>query len=286
MILVTGATGKIGPEVVARLSAKGAPVRAFVRDPAKAGRLLGPQVALAQGDLDDAAAVERALQGVDTLFLLTAANPKQELALLDQAVRSGVKRVVKLSSMGASPDSPISLARGHAEVEARLRAAPVSWTILRPGMFAQNLLMNADTIRGEGRFVGAFGEGKVAPIDVRDIADVAVAALTEDGHAGQTYTLTGPTPLTYADLASALSAATGKPVSYVDVPLDAIRDNLQKAVAAGHLPAFLADDLVKMQGNIARGGVAQVTDDVSRVLGRPARPFSDFARDSAAAFGG
>ena len=283
MILVTGATGKIGQEVVSRLAAKGERVRAFVRNPARGAALQGPNVELFQGDLDDPASIARALEGVDAVFLLSNANHVQELSALDQIARSSVKRVVNLSAMGASLESPLTIGRNHAQVEERLRSMPLTWTILRPGMFAQNLLQSADTIRSSGRIFGAYGTAKIAPIDVRDIADVAVAALTEDSHAGKTYALTGPELLDYPAMAAALSTAAGKPITYTEVPLDAVRDGLGKAVAAGHIPAWLADDLVKMQ-SLSHDRVGEKTDDVARILGRPARPFSDFARDSAAAF--
>ncbi len=286
MILVTGSTGKIGQEVVSRLLDRHAEVRAFVRDAAKGARLLGPKVQLAEGDLNDAASMERALLGVDTVFLLSNANGAQEMALIDQAVKAGVKRLVKISSIGASPESAISLGRTHAEVEAKLRASPLAWTILQPGMFAQNLLMSAQTIRGEGRFFGAYGEGKIAPIDVRDIAEVAVLALTTEGHEGKTYRLTGPEALTHRLLAEKLSAATGKKIEYVNLPADVVREGMKKAFAASGMPLWLADDLVKMQEGIASGGAGMVTDEVPRLLGRPARTFDDFARDQAAAFGG
>lgn len=286
MILVTGSTGTIGQEVVARLSARRVPFRAFVRDAAKGARLFGPGVELAQGDLDDGGAVARALAGVDTVFLLTAANPAQELGLIEQAVRAGVRRVVKLSSLGASLDSDISLARGHAQVEARLKASPLAWTILRPGMFAQNLLHDAGSIRAEHRFVGAYGEGRVAPIDARDIAEVAVAVLTQGGHDGHTYALTGPELLTYRDLAARLSTAVGSPIAYVNVPIEGLREGMKKAVAAGRLPAWLAEDLVKMQAALAQDTQGSLSDDVSRVLGHAARSFDEFARDHAAAFRG
>ena len=174
----------------------------------------------------------------------------------------------------------------HAEVEAKLRASPLAWTILQPGMFAQNLLMSAQTIRGEGRFFGAYGEGKIAPIDVRDIAEVAVLALTTEGHEGKTYRLTGPEALTHRLLAEKLSAATGKKIEYVNLPADVVREGMKKAFAASGMPLWLADDLVKMQEGIASGGAGMVTDEGPRLLGRPARTFDDFARDQAAAFGG
>lgn len=282
MILVTGATGKIGREVVKLLTSKGVPVRALVRHPEKTIDWKGVEVV--KGDLDDAASVMAALQGVDKLFLLTSANPKQESAAIDAAKQTGVKLVVKLSSMGANVDSTTAIGRAHGAMEARLKGSGLGFTVLRPGMFAQNFLGYAESIRSQGQFLGAYGEGKAAPIDVRDIAEVAVLTLTERGHEGKTYVLTGPVAMTQAEAAAKLSTALGRPVSYVDVPLETIAKSIHEAVSRAGLPAWLADDMVTMQKNVAQDGASTVSPDFERLTGHPPRSFEDFARDAAAAF--
>jgi uncharacterized protein YbjT (DUF2867 family) len=278
MILVTGATGKIGVEVVRLLGEAGVPARALLRNPDKAKGWKGIEVV--QGDLDDAASVAAALAGVDTVLLLTAANAKQEKAVIDASVRAGVKKMVKISAMGASPESPIALARGHAESEAALQRSGMAWTILRPGMFAQNFLAFAPSIKAAGQFSASVKDGRVAPIDARDIAAVAVKALVEPGHEGKTYALTGAEAITHAEMAEKIGAAIGKPVRYVDVPLEETR----AAVTRAGMPAWLVEDMLGFQSAIAAGGAGGVSGDVERILGRKPRSFDDFAHDYAAAF--
>ncbi|APR81647.1 Hypothetical protein A7982_06996 [Minicystis rosea] len=278
MILVTGATGKIGLEVVRLLGEAGAPARALLRNPDKAKGWKGIEVV--KGDLDDSASVAAALAGVDTVFLLSNANPKQEKAVIEAAVRASVKKIVKISSMGANADSKVNIARGHAESEAALKQSGVAWTILRPGMFSQNFLNFAHAIKAQGQFTGSVKDGRVAPIDARDIAAVAVKALLEPGHEGKTYVLTGAESITHAEAAEHIGAAIGKPVRYVDVPLEETR-----AAILGHgLPAWLAEDMVTFQTGIAAGGSNIIAGDVEKVLGRKPLSFADFARDYAAAF--
>jgi uncharacterized protein YbjT (DUF2867 family) len=282
VILVTGATGKIGSEVVQRLSAKGVAVRALVRNPDKAKNWKG--VEIAKGDFDDISTVDAALKGVDTLFLLTIANPKQESAVLEAGKRAGVKRVVKISALGADTASKLTLARGHGAVEEQLRASGLKWTILRPGMFTQNFLNYADTIRSQGQFFGSYGEGKVAPIDVRDIAEVAVLALLDGKHDGKTYALTGKDLITHADAATKLSAALGKPVKYVNLPLAATRKALEEGPGRAGMPAWFIEDLLLMQDNTAQNRSAMTTNEFEQLTGHAPRTFDDFARDYASSF--
>jgi uncharacterized protein YbjT (DUF2867 family) len=280
MILVTGATGKIGVEVVRLLGEAGAPARALLRSPEKAKGWQGIEVV--EGDLDDAASVVAALRGVTRVLLLTAAgNAAQELRVIEAAKQAGVEHVVKISSMGASAEGLSRLARGHAESEAALKRSGLGWTILRPGFFAQNLLAFVPAIKARGRFSASVREGKIAPIDARDIAAVAVKALLEPGHRGKIYTLTGPVALSYAELAAKLAAAIGRPVAYVDLPPSETREAL---VHAG-MPGWLADDMLALQARIASGDASTVVGDVAAVLGRAPRSFDDFARDHAAVFG-
>lgn len=280
MILVTGATGKIGSEVMARLIEKRVRVRAFVRDRSRGEAWQRAGVELQVGSFEEGGALDRALTGVQTLFLLSPARVDAELDVLARAADAGVTRVVKVSAAGAAADSPYPLARAHFQVERRIAELRLAGTILRPGMFAQNLLGFADSIRRAGRFFGAYGQGVIAPIDTRDIADVAVAALLQPAHAGSTYTLTGPATHDFRELASKLSAAVGRAIEYVDIPSSALREQL----ANQGLPSHVIEELVVRQADIAAGKAGQVSDDVTRVLGRPARTFDDFARDYANAF--
>ena len=279
MILVTGATGRIGGEAVRLLTEAGAKTRALLRHPEKGSAWKGIEVV--KGDLDDAASVAAALQGVKQVLLVTSSgNSEQEIRVTNAARAAGVDHVVKISSLGTGANPPTKLAMGHAESEAALQRSGLAWTFVRPGLFAQNFLAFAPLIKAHGRFSASARDGKIAPIDTRDIAAVAVKALLAPGHAGKTYSLTGPVALSYAEIAEKLAAAIGKPVAYVDVPPAETRDNLLRA----GLPEWLAGDMLTLQERIASGGLNIVSPDVAAVLGRPARSFDDFANDHAAAF--
>ena len=283
MILVTGATGTTGSEVVKQLAAAGKKVRALVRSPEKAAGLKGPNVELVQGDLADVKSLDAAFKGVETLFLLSGGDPQQtELQgnALKAAKRAGVKRVVKMSAMGADAGSPINLARWHAQTEKELKDSGMAWTILQPHYFMQNFMMNAATIKSQGAFYGSFKDGKLAMVDARDIADVAAKVLTTPGHEGKTYAITGPEGLSMSEAATRLGAAIGKPVRYVDLPPDQFKRGM---VGAG-LPEWMASDLTGMAAWFSTGGGATPAPTVQGITGKPARSFDTFARDFAGAF--
>jgi uncharacterized protein YbjT (DUF2867 family) len=284
MILVTGATGKVGSEVVKQLAAKGEAVRVLARSPGKARALLPAGVEVAPGDLKDASSLDAAFAGVDRLFLLAATDPEQvrmERNAIAAAGRAGVRRIVKLSVLGADEESPVVLARWHRAVEKELAASGIAFTLLQPTFFMQNFLGSADTIRSQGT-VYAPVHGKTSFVDARDIAAVAVAALTEDGHEGKTYVITGPEAITYDQAAERIGAATGKPVRYVEVPAEAARSGL---IEAG-LPDWYADDLIALFGIINAGWAEEVVDTVRTVARKEPITFDQFARDHAHVFAG
>jgi uncharacterized protein YbjT (DUF2867 family) len=221
MILVVGATGTNGREVVQRLAARGVPVRAQVRDPDMARDLEGPGVALVAADLDAPVTLDAAMAGVDRVFFVSAVDrqfPRRFKNFLTAARRAGTPRVVKLSALGAGSDSASELIRQHTETDARLAASGLPFTVLRPNSFHQNLLRSAGTIKDHGAFYRPVRDARQSLVDVRDIADVAVAALTGSGHEGRIYEITGPEALSCHDVAAMLTAVLGKPVRYVDVP--------------------------------------------------------------------
>ncbi|MEO6572235.1 MAG: SDR family oxidoreductase, partial [Polyangiaceae bacterium] len=268
MILVTGANGNIGSEVVKQLSIRGQAVRALVRDLEKAKGLAGPHVEIVEGDLDDVVALHRAMRGVDKLFLLTAASPRQvelQSNAIKAAQRAGVKLIVKQSEVHADPESPISLAKSHGLTELELKASGIPFTILRAGFFMQNLLMSAGSIAKQGAIFNCTGEGKIAAIDTRDVADVAVVVLTEPGHEGKTFVLTGPEALTFEEMASRLAEGTGKTVKYVDIPQEQMRAEM---TTAGH-PPWLVNDVLQFFAGLKVGSGERVTDVVATMTKRP-----------------
>ena len=281
MILVTGATGTIGTEVVKLLLAAGRKVRVLARDPAKAAKL-GDGVEVVQGDLDKPETLTGAFQGVSQLFLLATG---EELARLERnalaaAQQAGVKHIVRISAAGAEAAAPLQLGRWHAEGEAQLKASGIPWTIVRPGAFMSNTFMWIGMIKGQGVVYNPAGAGQTAPIDPRDIAAVAVTALTSTGHEGKTYDITGPKSLSAPDQVAEISAAVGRPIKCIDVPEAAARAGM---LAQGMTPV-MADALVELMSYIKNQGYSQVTGTVEQLLGRPPRTFEQWLGENADAF--
>lgn len=281
-ILVTGATGSTGSATLAALAARGVPFRAMVRKASDADRLSAPAASLAVADFDDDGAVADALRGVTRAYLVTpssAAAEDQQVRFVEQAARAGVRHVVLLSQLGAAEDSPVRFLRYHAVVERRVRELGLGWTFLRPNLYFQGLLAFGWMIAAEGRFLAPIGDARVSAVDVRDIGEVAAAALTGEGHEGLTHTLTGPAALTHGEMAEALGAARGRPVAFVDTPPEVFA-----AALTGVLPPWQVEGLLEDYAHYARGEAAAVTDAVPRVTGHPARSFGAFAVDHAASF--
>ncbi len=275
-VLVIGATGKTGRRLVPRLRALGVDVRAGSRRPAE-GRTLF--------DWDRPDTHGPALAGADAVYLVGPELVEDPTAavgpFLERSERAGVGRVVVLSSMGVEfpNEGPGS---GRHKMEQQVKASGLEWTILRPGGFNQNFsedfllpgILQADTI------ATATGDGAVAFVDADDIAAVAAAALTEGGHAGATYTVTGPEALTFAEAASVISDAAGRTITHRSVP----SEEFAQALQAGGVPADYAAVVVGNQEAIRDGLGARVTDVVERVSGRPATPFADYAARAAGAW--
>jgi uncharacterized protein YbjT (DUF2867 family) len=285
MILVTGATGHVGSELVRLLAEQGAPARALVHSPDKAAPIqhLGLETAL--GDYEQPDTLDAAMKGCDQLFLLsppTPRQPQQEQHVIDAARRAGLDHVVKQSVPWAGPDAPVVFCRWHGQVEQHLAQSGLAYTLLRPSSFMQNFLMSAQQVADQGILYGMFGEGRVAFIDARDIAAAAAELLTNPGHQGASYTLTGPEALSAAEVAERLSAATGRQVRSVDLGPDGYR----QALAGAGMPGWLVDGVVESNTMLAAGHAATVTNEVARLTGRPPRTFAQFAADHQAAFGG
>jgi uncharacterized protein YbjT (DUF2867 family) len=286
MILITGATGTTGREVVEelrRLGAKG--VRALVRDPARADFIREAGFEAVAGDFERPETLGAALKGVERALLLTPPTPdtvNQQREFIVAATGAGVRHVVKLSAIGADSDTPEGFGKWHGQSENLLKTSGLKWTMLRPNFFMQNLLGQARQIAATGGIYQPVGDARASFIDVRDIAAVAAHALTEDGHEEQTYTLTGPEALSYHDVAAKLSEATGRAINYVPVSPEQFRAG---ALGAG-LPEWLVSALERLNELFASGAAAAVTDAVSRVGRKEPTTFDQFARDHAEAFKG
>ncbi|MEV4370100.1 NAD(P)H-binding protein [Nonomuraea sp. NPDC049637] len=277
MIVVTGATGTVGGEVVRLLAGRGERVRAMTREPSKVA--VPPEVEVVQGDFDDPGSLAAAARGADAVFLLSAPGPwlaRHDEAMIVAARAAGVRKVVKLSAIGTGEEHGGAKVGGwHQAGEQALRAGELDWTVLRPSSFASNALRWVPQIR-QGRPVpNTTGRGRQGVVDPRDVAEVAVRALTSDEHGRSVLTLTGPELLSVPDMAEVLGETLGRPVETVDVPLEVYRTQL---IAAG-MDAEFADVAVDGSRLVARDGNARLTPDVERVLGRPPRTFRAWAAD-------
>lgn len=283
MILVTGATGTIGQKLVSALSAQGARFKVLVRDAARAAPLGCEYVV---GDFDAPETVQAALVGVDRLFLNGSVGPnmvRQHSGVIDAARAAGVERVVNISSRSAEATSSMTIARTHGQIDDHLKGSGLAWATLQPGAFMQNVLYNVDSIRREGKIYGAYKDGRISFVDCTDIAACAASLLTEPRGArfDRAYVLTGREALSYAELASQLSAALHKPVTYVDLPVE----QLVEGMKSNGVPAQFAEQMGRLMVLFSEGGGAPVFPGVQEVLGREPRTFRQFAADSASAFG-
>ena len=269
--------------MVKALQAAKVPFRAVSRDPAKAKQALGANVEVVAGDLDRPETLRGALGGASGVFFVSGVDERytdRVKGFLGAAKSAGVKHVVKLGAMGADPASPTALLRQHAETDALVRASGMTWTLLRPNGFFQNLLWAAGSIKSQGKIFMAMKDARQALVDVRDVAQAGVKALTTRGHEGQTYELTGPAAPTYADIAATFARVLGKPVAYVDVPVAAACEGLKKA----GFPAWSVAEIGKLYALFATGAAARTTDTVARVLGRPPTPLETWIREHLPAF--
>jgi uncharacterized protein YbjT (DUF2867 family) len=285
VILVTGATGHVGSELVRLLAEQGAPARALVQSPDKADPIQRLGLEVAVGDFEQPDTLEAAMVGCDHLYLVSPPSPRQpeqERNVVDAAKQAGVSHVVKQTVLGADPDASMAFGRWHGQVEQYLAQSGLAHTLLRPHSFMQNFLLSAQPVADQGALYGMTGAGRTSYIDTRDIAAVAAQVLTSPGHQGQRYTLTGLEALSAAEVAERLSVATGRQVRYVDLAADAFA----QALAGAGMPGWLVDAVIEGNTLLAAGDQATVTDEVARVTGRPPRTFDQFATDHRAAFGG
>ncbi len=280
-ILVTGASGNIGRELVKQLQARGADFAVMTSKPDSTPSGV-PSV---HGDFTKPETLLAAFAGVDTLFLLFPLTPGMD-AMARNAVAAaraaGVGHIVRSSGAGADAASPASIARAQGEIDDIVAGSGLPFTLLRPTVFMQNTVnLDADTIKAASAIYAPRGNGAVAVVDVRDIAAAAAAVLTDPAaHAGAVYTLTGGEALTDAQIAAAIGRAVGRDVRYVDIPEQAAVDAMTRI----GLPAQLIDWLMSLNYVIKQGWAAGVSADVQTLTGHTPRRFEDFAREHANAW--
>jgi uncharacterized protein YbjT (DUF2867 family) len=280
MILITGASGNVGREVVKQALAVGLKVRATFQSPGVAAKA----PAGLEGVIMDYAKPETirpVLEGVEKVFLV--GPPSRDLAdlernFINEVRAAGGKHIVKLSALGGRESI---FSSGHRDSEEHIEASGLPFTFLRPNGFMQNLVnYNAGTIRSQSTFYGCQANGAVSIVDIRDIAAVAVIVLAASGHEGKSYALTGAEALTNDQVAEKISRVVRQKISYVDLP----PAEFKKAIMSTGIPEWSADALLDLQRFYREGKASTVTDDVERLTGRKAISFDQFASDYAFAF--
>jgi NAD(P)H dehydrogenase (quinone) len=267
MIAVTGATGQLGRLVIAALKnqASTGEVIALARNPATAQ---GPGVSARAADYSQPATLDAALQGIDTLLLVSSSEIGQRTAqhrnVIEAARRAGVGRLVYTSLLHAD-SSPISLAAEHVETEVALKASGIAYTILRNGWYTENYTGSVAGALAGGAFIGSAGDGRISAATRADFADAAAAVLTGSGHQGRTYELAGDTSFSLAELAAEISRQTARALPYLNLP----EAEYAATLAGFGLPEFLAKGLAAWDVDASRGALFDEGRELSRLIGRP-----------------
>ncbi|MGW4380135.1 NAD(P)H-binding protein [Kitasatospora sp. NPDC004531] len=276
MILVTGATGNIGSALLKELQACGAyPIRGLTRDAARAAFPEG--VEAVEGDLADAASLEPALEGVRSLFLVSRLG--SDANIIEAARQAGVEHVVLVSSITVQTHPHLGPAAENLAVERLLQDSGMAWTILRPTQFASNALMWAASVRARESVRMPYADTGLPTIHPADIASVARVALTEPGHRGLTYALTGPERVTARQQVESVAAVLGREVPFAEISREEAR--AQMAAVFG---AEVADAVLDVTGGDVNEALQQVRDTVALVTGSAARPFRQWVAENAMAF--
>jgi NAD(P)H dehydrogenase (quinone) len=305
MLAVTGATGEVGGRVARRLAGLGVNQRLIVRDPTRMSDLPGAEI-VGASSYGDAVSMLRALEGIDTLFLVSARDRfgvnhisaknhvkpppydrlKEQMTAVDSAAAAGVRYVVYLSVLNAAADATFILAHDHFHTEEHIRSTGMPFTFLRPNLYTENV---PRSVSADGVIRVPAGEGRISWVTRDDVADAAVAVLTGTGHEGRIYDITGPEALTMAETAERLSAATGRPIAYRAQTTEEARmtrstSRLEQFEAERRewtgcgLDEYEVEVFVTHFEQIANGESAAVSDAVPALTGHPAQSLTEYLR--------
>jgi uncharacterized protein YbjT (DUF2867 family) len=280
MICITGAGGTVGSEVMEQLKAAKMPFRAAFHSKAKADAARKQGVPAVVMDYSSPGTMDTAFRGCDKLFLVGPTLPDQtelELHAVQAAKAADVKHIVKLSVLRANEEN-FDFAKVHRPVEKVIETSGMKWTFLRCNSFMQNIVnYMGDTIRSDGSFYSAVGAARISHVDVRDIAEMAVCALTEPGHEGKVYNLTGPEALTYDEMARKLSKELGRSISHISIP----PTDLKNGMLAQGMPEEVVSWLVDLERFYRDDNASIIANDIKKVTGHEPRHFSEYVHDYA-----
>ncbi|BAU12975.1 hypothetical protein LEP3755_35110 [Leptolyngbya sp. NIES-3755] len=277
-ILVTGATGNIGGEVIRHLLEQKAPIRGLVRNPQKAAKLKAQGVELAPGDFSQPETLEAALQGIETAFLVMPSDPNQvqlECNFIDAAKRAGVRHLVKLSVLRAG-ELPSTFQQWHRQIEEHLEASGMTWTHLRPNMLMQNMRWFIQTMAQQGTFYHSIaGDTKISHIDARDVAAVAALCLSQPGHENQAYDLTGSEAVSFEQVTQYFGSALNRSLQFIQVaPAD-----MKAARLANGEPEWYLDAEAQLFECWQNGAGSMITTTFSDLVQRSPNTFEAYAKD-------
>ncbi len=289
MILVTGATGTVGGAVARSLAGQGSPVRLLARDPRRVevrgagddGSGVDTAVEIVSADYADPRGLEAAFRGITHAFVATnnPLRPEHDTNLLAAAQQAGVQRLVRLSALAVQdPEASDLITDWHRDCEQAVAASGLAWTFVRPRAFMSNWLMWADSVRA-GVVRTPFGHARSAFVDPRDVAEVAVRALTESGHEGQAHPVTGPVAISAFEQTGQLGELLGRKLIFEEITLEQAC-----AFHAKRYPLPIAEAITECTRRLATGAKSGVELTVEKLTGRPARTFRQWARDHIAAF--
>lgn len=275
-ILLTGVTGKVSGATLEALRGTGHRLIGLVRDPGKAESL---GIELRHGDLERPRSLEGVFEGVDAAWLLAPPGPLAPYQMsnaLHAAREAGVRHVVRMSAVGAAHDAPTLNSRMHALSDTELALSGIAFTVLKPHFFTQNLAFLTQSVFAEGKLYLALADARVPMVDVRDIGAVAARILAEpEPHAGRSYTLTGPSAVSMAEVARSFGAALGREVKYVAVPVSAAVEGMTRMGMDDYGQVAMRDYFTAY----SRGWQSEVTSEVERLTGTRARGVEQFVRE-------